>query len=293
MYVTPTQGTPQDYLQTYVILPVDHTSRTPPLAVGVELTEGFVSKATKLPKLLNIPIPIGPTETFSYSAFEQPAAFFPMVGTNPFGFVYWSYAFNGHPGVGIYDVPHFDFHFMFPSYDYWWNQEWNVNSHGPCMGGSNATFFKTFKPIPSCCWPGSTLGPIIQAGDFVWGMGSHLWDTSAAEYNPVRRFNFTHIYGQYDGKIQFFESMVTVSTMQRPRGYQECITLTNNPRVMDEARHIPSRLCVVHSAKSILVEYRNFAPVLGGCTNTCGGQFAGSYPSTAPMLPPELCSVPA
>ena len=75
---------PNEYLQTYVIMPRDHTSRTPPVAVGVELTTGFVRKATKLPKMIDIEIPTGPSTTFNYVAYEQAAAFFPPVGTNPF-----------------------------------------------------------------------------------------------------------------------------------------------------------------------------------------------------------------
>jgi hypothetical protein len=73
---------------------------------------------------------------------------------------------------GVYSVPHFDFHFMFTSPEDWWGAQWGPNSQGPCMGGSNETFFNTFKPVPASCWPGNVAGPITQMGDFVWGVSA-------------------------------------------------------------------------------------------------------------------------
>ncbi len=32
---------------------------------------------------------------------------------------FWSYVFNGHLGVGVYDRPHFDFHFQFLDEEAW------------------------------------------------------------------------------------------------------------------------------------------------------------------------------
>ena len=71
-------------MQTYVRMPRDHHSLTPPVAVGVELTDGFVRKASKLPRMFELVIPIDPNTTFTYAAFQLAATHFPMVGTNPF-----------------------------------------------------------------------------------------------------------------------------------------------------------------------------------------------------------------
>ncbi|GIL53023.1 hypothetical protein Vafri_8734 [Volvox africanus] len=280
---------PEDYLQTYVILPKDHTSITPPIAVGVEATHGFVDKASQLP-LTSIIIPIGPSRFFNLTSVDVPKTSIPAVGSNPFTFVYWSYHLFGHVPVGIYDKAHFDFHFMIPSADYWWNQQWTPNTHGPCLGGSNETFFKTFKPIPDKCWPGGASSVIKQIGDFVWGMGSHLFDYGAPEFNPNQYFNFTHIYGLYDGEIQYFEAMITQETMQQPRGYRECRPL-KNPEAMAVSRDIPGMLCVERKTKVFAIEYNLFSSVPGGCGALTSKTAMGGYPASATPVPP-LCSVP-
>ncbi|GIL83359.1 hypothetical protein Vretifemale_12190 [Volvox reticuliferus] len=283
---------PRDYLQTYVILPTDHTSSTSPVAVGIELTDGFVAKASKLP-MQSMEIPIGPSTFFNFTGFEIRTTSIPLVGTNPFPFVYWSYNLFGHPPVGVYDKAHFDFHFMFPTPENWWDQEWTSDSHGPCMGGSNETFFKTFKPIPAKCWPGGSSRNITQVGDFVWAMGSHLFDLAAPEFNPPRHFNFTQIYGQYDGEIKYFEAMVTEEVMKRPRGYKECKSLLDNPMAMTVSRDLPGEMCLERKVKVFSVEYRSFSRVPGSCGPLTAETAKGAYPAPAAPVPPNLCSLPA
>jgi hypothetical protein len=100
----------------------------------------------------------------------------------------------GHPPTGVYDVPHFDFHFYKISAD----EQMGI----PPYTDQTASLFDNYPPsgyIPAGYVP-------IPGG--VPQMGKHWADVMAPEFNGGS-FTKTFIYGTYNGAVTFYEPMVT------------------------------------------------------------------------------------
>ncbi len=126
------------------------------------------------------------------------------VATNPniaFKWVLFNWNPAGHIPPGIYDLPHFDIHFFIETIE-------NVFAlqDGPC--GPEFIRCDQFeiarKPLPVNYMP-----PDYENVDAVVpAMGNHLIDLTGPEFNgEAWRRNF--IFGVYDGKVTFYEEMVT------------------------------------------------------------------------------------
>jgi hypothetical protein len=101
----------------------------------------------------------------------------------------------------VYDVPHFDVHFYIDSIA-------NVFAlrDGPC--GPEFVqcdqFERARKPLPANYMP-----PDYQNVDAVApAMGNHLIDVTGPEFNG-EEWTRNVIFGVYDGKVTFYEEMVT------------------------------------------------------------------------------------
>lgn len=283
------------FVRTYAVMPNDHDSSTAPQAVGVEITNGFNQQADTLRPAPTIIFPVGPGVFFNYTSYENRGIDFPAVGRNPFKSLFWSYNFHGHPGVGVYDKAHYDFHFQFTGEEAWWRDWYPETAHGPCVGANNATFHRVFKPMPADCWPGPLVGKYTAMGDFVWGMGQHLFPLHAPEFSPVpQQFNHTLIIGADNGTIINYEPMITQEYISRPN-VNYCMDLTSTtPRRFNTARYVPTRLCYKSGKKSFRAEFRQFVLVPGGCATINSGPMMGYYPTGANARPvPAGCSVPA
>jgi hypothetical protein len=100
----------------------------------------------------------------------------------------------GHPPPGIYDVPHFDFHFYKISV----GEQMAI----PPYTDQTASMFDTPPPagyLPSGYFPGP--GGVPQ-------MGKHWLDATSPEFNGGG-FTKTFIYGTYNGAVTFYEPMIT------------------------------------------------------------------------------------
>jgi len=100
----------------------------------------------------------------------------------------------GHPPPGIYDVPHFDFHFYKISLD----QQMAIPEYSP----ATASMFDAPPPtgyLPAGYIPGP--GGVAQ-------MGKHWLDVLSPEFNGGM-FTRTFIYGTYNGAVTFDEPMIT------------------------------------------------------------------------------------
>ncbi len=156
-----------------------------PLAIGVEMTDGAL---TNLPQDPN----------------DHAAATWPLTlhqkakAVTPFDHVVIDWNVHGHPPVGIYSFPHFDFHFYkislaaqmaIPPYE--------IDSAGFNM------------PIPEGYMP-----PIyVRIPGGVPQMGAHWFDPTSPEWHGMG-FTSTFIYGTYDGHVTFEEPMITLATLQ-------------------------------------------------------------------------------
>jgi len=104
----------------------------------------------------------------------------------------------GHEPPGIYDLPHFDFHFYFVDEAY----------RMTITGVGDDTLKMTKPPGADYLAPNYMLGP-----QGVPMMGNHAIDVTSPELNG-QTFTETFIYGYYDGKMIFYEPMMTIAYLQ-------------------------------------------------------------------------------
>jgi hypothetical protein len=112
---------------------------------------------------------------------------------------------HGHGAPGVYDLPHFDFHFYVQS-----KAERDAIRPGPCSIIVHCDdFVRGTVPVPAQYLPAdySDLQMVEVA------MGNHLLDQTGPEWNGIP-FTRTFIYGSYDGRITFLEPMITRSWLQ-------------------------------------------------------------------------------
>lgn len=155
----------------------------------------------------------------------------------PFKWVLLNWNPHGHIPPGIYDVPHFDVHFeMGPIADVF------AIEPGPC--GPEFVrcdqFRKGRKPLP----PNYLAPDYVDVEAVVPAMGNHLVDTTGPEFQK-QPFTRSWIYGVYDGKVIFYEAMVTRAYMlSKPDG---CLPI-KSPRAVAVAGFYPTQYCVRHNA---------------------------------------------
>ncbi len=121
---------------------------------------------------------------------------------------------HGHIPQGVFDRPHFDFHFYLIDRD--------ARSKITAVGDDLAL---AHKAPPAEFMP---LGYILPAGTEVPNMGAHAIDPNADEFTK-KSFTKTFIYGFYDGEMIFVEPMITKTYLETkpndlvpiavPRGY--------------------------------------------------------------------------
>ncbi|GAA1071761.1 hypothetical protein [Kitasatospora arboriphila] len=123
----------------------------------------------------------------------------------PYKWALLNYNTMGHGPAGIYDLPHFDFHFYVQP-----KAERDAIRPGPCALAINCDDFATAtKPIPSQYMPSG----YIDNGVAEVAMGNHLIDQSSPEWHG-QTFTQTFIYGAYDAKISFLEPMITKAYLE-------------------------------------------------------------------------------
>lgn len=154
------------------------SSDNKPTSIGVTLTKGAL-------------------ENLSHSTFTElvlslsPEA----VGKTPFDHVFLSFSHSGHEPVGIYDVAHFDMHFVIQP----------LAERNAIPPYTTATAAK-FDNLPV---PGSIPPPYFRLPAGVPLMGVHWANPTSPELNG-NKFTETFIMGSYDGKMTFYEPMITL-----------------------------------------------------------------------------------
>ena len=154
----------------------------------------------------------------------------------PFKWVLLNWNPEGHIPAGVYNVPHFDIHFeMLPIADVF------AIEPGPC--GPELVRCDQFqaarKPLP----PNYVAADYVDVGAVVPAMGNHLIDTTGPEFQK-QPFTRSWIYGVYDGKVIFYEAMVTrAHLLTKPDG---CAPI-KAPRAVAAAGLYPTEYCVRHN----------------------------------------------
>lgn len=106
---------------------------------------------------------------------------------------------KGHIPPGVYDVPHFDFHFYLISP----GQRNRITATGADLAKVRRAPAPGFMPE----------GYVLPEGTEVPRMGAHAIDPAAPEFNK-QPFTRTFVYGFYDGQVVFLEPMMTKAFLE-------------------------------------------------------------------------------
>ena len=122
--------------------------------------------------------------------------FHPKAGSTQYTHMLVDWNPQGHEPPGIYDVPHFDFHFY-----------WASIAEREAIGPNDAAAFAA-EPAAKYVPPAylHTPGGVPQ-------MGAHWVDLKAPEFTGGH-FSRTLIWGSYDGHFIFIEPMITLAYLQ-------------------------------------------------------------------------------
>lgn len=124
--------------------------------------------------------------------------------STPFVHMWAGYNPHGHEPMGIYDKPHFDFHFY-------------MTSEADRMAITPADTVAGAKSLPE----GEVPPTYFNAG-LVPTMGSHWIDGTAPELNG-QPFTETFIFGSFDGKMTFYEPMITKAFIAEKHNFEKDI----------------------------------------------------------------------
>ena len=153
---------------------VSVNSNGDPTAVGINLSEKALEGLPDSMLQFVLPFPDGKGKGFYTHG---------LVDWNP----------HGHQPSGVYDLPHFDFHFYI------------IPNEERIKIGPNDTV--QFANAPDSMYLPSSY---IHTPGGVPQMGAHWADIMSPEFNG-QPFTKTYIWGSYDGKFVFWEPMVTLN----------------------------------------------------------------------------------
>jgi hypothetical protein len=142
----------------------------------------------------------------------------------------------GHVPPGVYDLPHFDVHFYTAS-----REDIRRIRPGTCGEFVDCEDFQRgIKPVPAKYLPPDFVD--VQA--VVPDMGNHLIDVTSPELgDPPVRFTHTFIYGAYDGRITFYEPMITTEFLTSTPNV--CVPI-RQPQAWQVAGYYPTEYCMRH-----------------------------------------------
>jgi hypothetical protein len=205
-------------VRSFVVLAPDRH----PLSIGYELTANALvnlPKATHedsmalengqmaMAKEYLVPLP---DSARPYTVFDHLAA-----NWNPLG----------HTPVGVYNRPHFDFHF----YNMKLADREAIPGYMTDSSGFNNLPAAAYLPTDYIRVPGGEMK-----------MGTHWADKTAPELNGGS-FTQTFIYGTYNGKVTFYEPMVTLAFLQQASSFTGTI---KQPAQWAVAGYYPTRYSV-------------------------------------------------
>lgn len=188
-----------------------------PQAVGLTFSESaFRTAPTELPRgqesvELNLPLPKQAAATaFDHIGFDW----------NPMG----------HPPANIYTVPHFDIHF----YTISTAEQERITAQGDDLQKCYLKPADGYAPV----------GYILPPETAVPRMGAHWIDPNARELNG-QPFTRTFLYGNYDGKIIFYEPMIAKALFETKMNLTEYIKL---PQKYAKPGYYPTQYSVRYDA---------------------------------------------
>jgi hypothetical protein len=152
--------------------------------------------------------------------------FHPKASITPFKYLAMGWNPHGHEPEIFYGKPHFDFHFyMMSQAEVAAIPPYEVDS----AGHKN--------------WPAPAYFPpfYFNTGGGVPQMGTHWVDPTSGEFNG-QGFTQTFIYGSYNGKVNFYEPMITWDFLKNSSTFQRQIP---QPAKVQQSGFYPTLLEVV------------------------------------------------
>jgi hypothetical protein len=147
----------------------------------------------------------------------------PADNPTPFQHVALNWNLNGHEPAGIYDKPHFDFHFNLISDA----ERKTITLEDPAFEQKASNHpAPTHVPVGYAALPGGV--PL---------MGAHWIDPTSPELNG-QQFGQTFIFGTWDGELIFAEPMITKAFLDARPSFTAEIPV---PEVVDVPGYYPTR----------------------------------------------------
>jgi hypothetical protein len=196
-----------------------------PQEIGLELTPGALQDLPQPPAGVTGEYPVDYLIPLHQKAKD----------VTPFDHLEFDWQPNGHPPVGVFNLPHFDIHFYMMSVD--------AQMAIPAPSGNNLNTL--FGPVPAGYLPAD----YTIAGAPVMQMGRHWLDRTSTVFPPtLTPFQHEFIFGTYDGKLAFMEPMVTRNFLLAGTEFHQAI---KQPTVFNPAgTYYPTRYNVYTDAKT-------------------------------------------
>lgn len=150
----------------------------------------------------------------------------------PFKWVLLNWNPHGHMPEGVWNTPHFDVHFYMEPIE-------NIFSlmPGPCGPEKMRCdqYELAIKPVPA----DYIHKDFVDVGAAAPAMGNHLVDPTGPEFKGAP-FTRSWLYGAYDGRIIFYEEMLSLAYLTSQPN--ECFPIKTNPEV-GSSGYYPSQVC--------------------------------------------------
>ncbi|HKH60579.1 MAG TPA: hypothetical protein VKA49_07095 [Flavitalea sp.] len=146
----------------------------------------------------------------------------------PFNHVSMHWNPNGHEPENIYTLPHFDFHF------------YTTTPEEVLEIGTYETDSVRFKNMASAeYYPAKYINP--GAATAVPQMGGHFIDVTHDEFQG-KAFTEAFLFGSFDGKVTFYEPMITLDFLKKNSDYVREIP---QPAKVQKTGWYPTKMRVV------------------------------------------------
>jgi hypothetical protein len=147
------------------------------------------------------------------------------VNVTPFNHIMLDWNPNGHEPENVYTLPHFDVHFYMVSI---------------------AERMAATDPVKMDVMPAAEYLPptYISPMPGVPQMGRHWVDFTSPELDPnnPKTFTETFIYGSYNGKVTFYEPMITLDFLKKTNTYERAIP---QPAKYEKAGYYPTKMRII------------------------------------------------
>ena len=143
----------------------------------------------------------------------------------------------GHPLQGVYDLPHFDFHFF------------TISDSARLATPTYAQAPNKWNNYPSADYLPLNYVPVAQG---VPHMNGHWVDTTSPEFNG-QEFTQSYIYGSYDGKVTYQEPMVLETFFRANSGFTRTIP---QPAKVEKTGWYPTKMRIekANGSTSVILE---------------------------------------